>query len=322
LLWEPAKEGNVEWIDTFTLSAEQNPYIQAESDDMDFYMLGMNKEERDIREKGEFVARSGLVFPDFSQNIEQYLIDFGPGDVPKDWAIYASVDHGLNNPTAWLWHAVAPTGEIVTFAEHYQSNMIVSEHAKVVKSREESWGRNPENVERMGDPAMRQRSGITGTSIIQEYALHGVYVNVEGIPHDVMVGIEKMQAYMRRRPKTRWGADRPTWVISKNCPNLIRELKKLRWATYSSDKMAYEMNKQEVVHKKDDHAFDSARYFATTRPDLKPIPEQTDANAPPVTLRYEELLLKMREDPTVEFAEDRASAQDGNVVINDYGGYY
>ena len=322
LLWEPAKEGNVEWIDTFTLSAEQNPYIQAESDDMDFYMLGMNKEERDIREKGEFVARSGLVFPDFSQNIEQYLIDFGPGDVPKDWAIYASVDHGLNNPTAWLWHAVAPTGEIVTFAEHYQSNMIVSEHAKVVKNREESWGRNPENVERMGDPAMRQRSGITGTSIIQEYALHGVYVNVEGIPHDVMVGIEKMQAYMRRRPKTRWGADRPTWVISRNCPNLIRELKKLRWATYSSDKMAYEMNKQEVVHKKDDHAFDSARYFATTRPDLKPIPEQTDANAPPVTLRYEELLLKMREDPTVEFAEDRASAQDGNVVINDYGGYY
>jgi hypothetical protein len=45
-------------------------------------------------------------------------------------------------------------------------------------------------------------------------------------------------------------------------------MKKLRWGSYSSDKMAYDMNKQEVVHKKDDHAFDSARYFATTRPDL------------------------------------------------------
>jgi len=30
----------------------------------------------------------------------------------------------------------------------------------------------------------------------------------------------------------------------------------------------------------------------------------------------------MREDPNVEFAEDKASVQDGNPVINDYGGYY
>jgi len=321
LLWEPALEGKAEEIDTFSLSAEQNPYIQADDDDMNFYMMGMNKEERDIREKGSFVARSGLVFPDFAQNINQYLVDFGPGDVPKDWAVYASVDHGLNNPTAWLWHAVSPTGDIVTFAEHYQSNMIVSEHAQLVKQRELSWGRKPESVERMGDPAMRQRNGVTGTSIIQEYALHGVYVNVEGIPHDVMVGIEKMQAYLRRRNDTRWGPDRPKWVISRNCANFIREMKKLRWSSYSSDKMAYEMNKQEVVHKKDDHAFDSARYFATTRPDLKPVADVKSDAEPPTTLSYEELLLKMREDPNVEFAEDRAY-DDGPTVIAGYGDYY
>jgi hypothetical protein len=168
---------------------------------------------------------------------------------------------------------------------------------------------------------MRQRSGITGTSILQEYALHGVYINVEGIPHDVMVGIEKMQAYFRLRDDTRWGPNRPKWVISRNCPNLIRELKKLRWASYSSDKMAYEMNKQEVVHKKDDHAFDSARYFATTRPDLKPIMDTEGVKDAPTTLSYEELLLKMREDPTVEFAEDKVN-DDGPTVIAGYGDYY
>ena len=261
------------------------------------------------------------MFPDFNQNLERYLVDFGPGDVPNTWAIYASVDHGLNNPTAWLWHAVSPTGDIVTFAEHYQSNMIVSEHAQVVKQRELSWGKKPDDVERMGDPAMRQRNGVTGTSIIQEYALHGVYVNVEGIPHDVMVGIEKMQSYFRLRDDSRWGTNRPKWVISRNCPNLIRELKKLRWASYSSDKMAYEMNKQEVVHKKDDHAFDSARYFATTRPDLKPVMDTDGVKDAPTTLSYEELLLKMREDPTVEFAEDKAY-NDGPTVIAGYGDYY
>ena len=174
----------------------------------------------------------------------------------------------------------------------------------------------------MGDPAMRQRNGVTGTSIIQEYALHRLYVNVEGIPHDVMVGIEKMQAYFRRRNDTRWGPDRPKWVISRNCANFIRELKKLRWGSYASDKMAYDTNKQEVVHKKDDHAFDSARYFATTRPDLKPIEGVEGVKDAPTTLRYEELLLKMREDPSVEFVEDRAMAEDGPTVIGGYGDYY
>ncbi len=96
-------------------------------------------------------------------------------------------------------------------------------------------------------------------------------------------------------------------------------MKKLRWSTYSSDKMAYEMNKQEVVHKKDDHAFDSARYFATTRPDLTPFVESRGSEEPATTLRYEELLLKMREDPNVEFAEDTALHEDGPAVI---GGYY
>ena len=319
LLWEPALEGREKEIATFVLSAEQNPYLQADLEDMNFYTMGMDKEERAIREKGDFVARSGLVFPTFSQNLDQHLVDFNPSDVPKNWAVYASVDHGLNNPTAWLWHAVSPEGDIVTFAEHYQAEMVVSEHAQIVKQRELSWGLKPDSVERMGDPAMRQRNGITGTSIIQEYALHGVYVNVEGIPHDVMIGIEKMQAYMRFRDDTRWGKNRPKWVVGRNCPNLIREMKKLRWATYSSDKMAYSMNKQEVIHKKDDHAADSARYFATTRPDLTPFVESAGSDDPPTTLRYEELLLRMREDPTVEFAEDKAMQDDEVTVI---GGYY
>lgn len=324
LLWEPAKEGKIENIDTFTLSAEQNPYIEADDEDMNFYTIGMNKEERDIREKGEFVARSGLVFPDFNHNLENYLVDFNPSDVPPTWAVYASVDHGLNNPTAWLWHAVSPQGDIVTFSEHYQTNMVVAEHANVVKEREKSWGRKPDDIERMGDPAMRQRNGVTGTSIIQEYALNGVYINVEGIPHDVMIGIEKMQAYFRPRKDSYWGEGRPKWVISRNCPNFIREMKKLRWGSYSSDKMAYEMNKQEVVHKKDDHAFDSARYFATTRPDLKPDSGVSATKDRPTTLSYEEMWLKLREDPSVEFADDRTDAEDGPLWITkiDYGEYY
>src|SRR5690606_28415456 len=98
--------------------------------------------------------------------------------------------------------------------------------------------------------------------------------------------------------------NRPRWVITSNCVNYIRELKKLRWATYSSEKLAYELNKQEKVHKKDDHAFDSGRYFATLMPDLTPLPVPQDPNKAPETISYQEMLARMEADENIEFVDN------------------
>jgi hypothetical protein len=116
---------------------------------------------------------------------------------------------------------------------------------------------------------MHQRTAVTGTSIIQEYARRGIYIITDGVPHEVMIGVEKMQTYLevRRQPN---GTDAPMWQITANCTNFIKEMKKLRWASYDSSRKQYDLNRQEKIHKKDDHAFDSARYFATLMPDLRP----------------------------------------------------
>lgn len=306
LLWEPATDPlnpASALVDTFTLSAEQNPYNEAKVEDYDFYMMGMNAEERAVRESGEFVARSGLVFPGFKQNIDVHVVE--PFIPPKDWEWYQSIDFGLANATAVYWHAVSPEGDIVTFAEHYASGMIVEEHAAVIHAREAAWGKEPGL--RVGDPAGKQRNGVTGTSYLMEYAIRDVNIQVEGIPHEVEIGIEKMQSYFRLRTDNRWsklaGKPAPTWVITSNCPKLIWELKKLRWATAESEKRAYDSNKQEVVHKKDDHGFDSVRYFATVMPNLTPIRLTTEPGAP-VTLGFAELMAKMRDDPNISFRED------------------
>ncbi len=318
LLWEPALNAPDGDIATFQLSAEQNPYIEAEEDDMDFYMMGMDKEEREVREKGSFVARSGLVFPNFSQQSELYIkSQYLP---PKDWEWYMSIDHGWNNPTAIHWHAVAPNGDIVTFAESYKSSTTVAEHAAIIHEREKAWGKECDI--RTGDPALKQTSGITGTSVLQAYAEQGVYIAVEGVPRAVMIGIEKMQEYMRIRPN-----GTPTWTVTENCVNLIRELKKLRWATYSSDKQAYAMNKQEEIHKKDDHAADSMRYFMTLMPDLRPNNgrELTPTEKIPTTIPYTELLARMSADPNVHFIDDEtgdAPQWETHESTDDlYGGY-
>jgi hypothetical protein len=230
-----------------------------------------------------------------------------------------SIDHGWNNPTAILWHAVAPNGEIVTFAEHYAANMTVAEHAAVIHERERAWGKEADV--RTGDPALKQTSGITGTSVLQAYAEQGIYIAVEGVPRAVMIGIEKMQEYMRIRPN-----GTPTWRVTRNCVNLIRELKKLRWQTYSSDKQAYSMNKQEEIHKKDDHAADSMRYFMTLMPDLRPNNgrELTPNEKTPTTIPYMDLLAKMANDPNITFVDDlddRTQWETHESSDEYYGGY-
>lgn len=273
LLWEPGKRDpdDPRSPGCFTLSAAKNPFLKTSEEDFGMYSVGMDEEERAMRFEGQFVARSGLIFPEFHPDMHCVELEryFPFGKIPKDWRIYSSTDHGLNNPTAWLWHAVSPQGDVVTFAEHYKSNMLIEEHAVKVHAMEREFGRAADY--RTGDPAMRQRNAVTGTNILQEYAKHELFIGVEGVPHEVEIGLNIMRSYMKPRATgSFWGHGRPKWVISFVCINLIKELKKLRYASYESQKMAYEKNKQEIVHKKDDHAFDSARYFFTLMPTLAP----------------------------------------------------
>lgn len=302
-IWEPAVEGDekvASYVDTFNFSMAQNPYLQAEH--IDRFFIGASKEEREIREEGTFVAKSGLIFPSFSNSPGMYVLDevFIP---PKNWDWFTSVDFGFNNPTAWLWHAVGPKGQIITFAEHYQRMWTVPEHAAVVHQMEADFGKVPEI--RTGDPAGKQRNGITGTSYITEYADKGIYIGVEGVPHEVSIGIEKMQQYFKFRDDSPWGFGKPYWVINPTCPYFIRELKKLRWASYTSDSLNYASNKQETVHKKDDHAFDSARYFATLQPDLTPVEGSHPTTFSERAISYDEMLSKIAADPNEQWVSEK-----------------
>lgn len=270
-------EGEVRFISAHTLDPANNPYLDADQEAVSELTVAMDQEEKDIREHGKFVAKSGLVFPNFDKATHVLPAPLALYEY-KDWMWYSSTDVGWSNPTAWLWHAVAPDGRIYTFAEHYASKMTVAQHAAVVHERERAWGKVPSI--RTGDPAMKQVTGVVGTSYLIEYARHGLHIGVEGVPHDVAIGVEKMQQYIQVQPKTGWGENTPTWMISPNCVNLIKELKKLRWATYDSTKMSYDRNKKEEIHKKDDHASDSARYFFTLMPDLRPETLQQERQPP------------------------------------------
>jgi len=286
-----------DFIFCIQLRQSDNPYLEANVDDRSLYSFTMDEAERQIREEGAFTAKSGFVFPNFRKSTHVLEAPL-PLSTFRNWAWYSSVDFGWNNPTAWLWHAVAPDGRIYTFAEAYGSKTTTGEWAQMIHEREAGFGKEPEV--RVGDPAGNQHQMNTGTSVIAEYARRGIYIGTERIPKDPMIGIEKMQSYFAIQNKTGWGRNTPTWMISPNCVNLIRELQRMRFASYESDKKAYDTNAKEEVHKKDDHAFDSAKYFATVMPDLRPlIDETTDGN--PIHLTFTEMMEVLQNDSGVAF---------------------
>ena len=246
----------------------ENPYLNHA--ERDSFLSGLSKDERKARVSGKFVQIGGLVYKNFS---EKNIVD--PFSPPKDWLHVAAMDHGLNNPTAWLWAAINKAGDIYIFDEHYEAGKVVSYHAQAVHQKEGTHSRPPDY--RVGDPAIKARDAITGTSIQLEYIEHGVPIVLGD--NNVHAGINRVARLIEggvAQDDQGNNVNIPKLYITRNCVNLIHELYRYRWGTWSTKKMNSDKNKKEDPHKKDDHAADALRYLINSRPEIEDwsVPEQ------------------------------------------------
>lgn len=262
----PAFRSPMMQVTIVEVGMNENPFLSKEAQER--FLMTLDEDERSARSKGTFVSVGGRVFKNFAIGTHTFDHHVDPTELQREgWQIYSSTDHGWSNPSAWLWHAVSPRNQVITFGEIYLSEKTVEELSAMVHAKEAAWGLDSDEIIRTGDPAMHQHSGITGTTIIQEYAKRGLGIYTDSVPKDPSIGIDRMQMYFKIRNN-----GKPNWTISKECPNFITELRKLQFQKYASKKIAYDKNKQEKVHAKDDHAFDSAKYFATFLGELAPEP--------------------------------------------------
>lgn len=256
-IYEPGILGDPS-ISVIEVDMAENPHLAQE--EIDTFLSGLDEDEKLARGKGKFVQMGGLVYKSF--NPEIHVID--PID-PKElmgryYKHYMSLDHGFNNPTSAHWHAVNTDNEVITFDEHYEAGRIVDYHAAVIKSKNQMHGRVPDiNI---CDPALAQKQGVTGTSIQTEYAIRGIGFVLGN--NDVTTGVAKVNQYLAVRED-----GTPSWHITRNCANLIREITRLRWKTWASKKQQSQNNPYDAIHKKDDHACDECRYFFSFMPELK-----------------------------------------------------
>lgn len=230
-----------------------NPHLNP--GEIDVIMSGLSKDEVNARIHGRFIQRGGLIYKNFSEqkNVIDAMIP------PKEWLHFCMMDAGFNNPTCWLWAAVDSEGRMIVYDEHYESGLVVQEHAKFVHAKNQQHGIIPSyNV---GDPSIKNVDPITGTSVQIEYVDNGIPIMLGN--HDVKAGINAVA--------TRIGHEKlpPRLFITRNCLHTLWEIQRYRWATWATKKHNFEKNAKEEPHKKDDHAMDALRYGVASRPLLE-----------------------------------------------------
>ena len=258
-IYEKVQAGEEKEVFIIEVDTDENPHLSEAGKQRVFG--GLSEKDLEYRKKGKFVQLSGLAFPQFKLDVHVMPPWEDERDRLKflyrtrDWSQYASMDHGLKNPTAWNWHVVSPSGIVITYDELYESEWLVNDFARAIKERESEDGRRVPDI-RIGDPAIKQRAAQTGDSIQTAYAMEGIFIALGN--NEQRIGVNKMNSYLKARK----------WFITPNNVNLIRQLQRARWVEYESAKKRYENNPREKLHEYDNHASDGVRYFFSFMPDL------------------------------------------------------
>lgn len=229
------------FVDIFKFKTRENSYLSKGAIDMLTTTLGA--EELSTRLEGEFLSFSGLVYP---------KANFAPVEPRKGMFTFAAMDHGLRNPTAWLWFQADEDGNLFVVAEHYATDMLVSDHARIVREIEGALGLEP--TYRVGDPSIVNRNAVNGQSVQTEYANHGIFIQPGN--NEMGVGINRINEWFNSN----------RLYISDRCTHLKKEIKSYRWDEYTSRKTSTRKDPKARPKKKDDHAMDALRYGVMSRP--------------------------------------------------------
>lgn len=265
-IYELWKEGKRPYTLVLEVNTDDNPHLTERGKEIAFG--DMSDEDREMRKAGGFNEYRGLVYKDFREDlhVREPIIPH-PRDRPQ---IYTSLDTGFRHPAVWLWHAVYPDGRVITFHEISRAEMTVENLAKLVHEYEKTVlrkaGWSQSDIIRVGDPnGMIQTKEHTGTSLITEYAMRGLYIGTN-ITRDVDLGIIRVTQYLQGRTSEGKGL----WQVTSDCPQLIAGMKRYRWDMYGSKKMNHEKAPKPTPKKKDDDEVDSLRYFICLMPELQP----------------------------------------------------
>jgi len=216
------------------MSWEDNPFLDRNE------ILTMEKqlspEALESRKYGRFTDGAGLVFTEFS---DENIIDPLSVSLLTGFDFLISIDPAYVAPTGVVW--VATDGESYYVIDDYSiSHKTVEEHANSVVEKNKQLGIDECTI--LIDSASTQRTLVGSRTVEMQFKDAGLDVNAN-VNKNVIEGIMKMKSLLKDVNGVR------RLFITKNCVNLIRELRGYTWGD----------NERPV--KKNDHCIDALRYI-------------------------------------------------------------
>lgn len=206
---------------------------------------------------GEYGMPGGTFFEEFSESVHVVK----PFVLPNHWQRFRFLDYGLDM-TANYWGAIDTEGHIWVYKELYESNLIISQAAKKIKSLTKEEIRLT-----YAPPDLWNRRQETGKSAADIFREHGVSLTKSS--NDRVAGWlnlkEWLNPYETLDEQTGETVTTAKLKIFSNCTNLIRSLPQLQRDPSDPNDVATEPH--EITH-----APDALRYFCVMRtyPSKKP----------------------------------------------------
>ena len=249
-LHEDAMHGRKD-VTSIALSVLDNPFVpQEEKDRAKAHWAG--KPDERARLYGDFVRRSGLVYPEWTK--AKHIIR--PIPLPRNWKRVACIDPSHTGTTACLWAAVHPNGDLYLYREYYESNQVASEHARNILVRNEGdlidiWLIDP----KLGS----QRNAETFKTVAQLYRDAGIPVRLAHLPEDY--GLSSAREYIAAT--TSPTVPHAKVFVFDNLDNFRWEIEHYVWDFYHSGPL--KGTSKEKPRKRHDHLLNSFQYICGHR---------------------------------------------------------
>ncbi|RLF01248.1 MAG: hypothetical protein DRJ64_10885 [Thermoprotei archaeon] len=234
----------------------------------DDYLDVLNSYTGDLRKRyveASFEVFEGQIFPDFRREIHCIK----PFAIPDEWDKIRGIDHGERNPTAVLWCAVSPIGDLYFYREYEKSERFVDYHAKKVHEM----SGNEKYIATLIDPSTKSVRGATGKKVDlewkEEMKKYEPDFRLKYANNDVNAGIARVHRYLRIFPEKthpitkRIGS--PKIFFFDTLEKTLEEIELYKWKKIMPTS---EDDPDEKPRKKDDHLVDVMRYIVMSRPDI------------------------------------------------------
>ena len=251
-LYEEMNAGRTD-IAFVKLSVLDNPYVPSEEKTKLVSKWGGHFEES-ARLYGDFIQRSGLVYNDWKASV--HMVD--PVKIPRDWRRIVSIDPAATGTTAAVWCAVEPgNNNLHLYREYYESNRIVSDHAKSILLVN---GSDPIDMWLLDSKWASQRNNETHRTGLQLYRESGIPCRPSPVDEDYGLNASREYVAATLEPSP----THPKLFVHKTLKHFKFEVEHYSWDVFGKGERKGEG--KDKPRKKNDHLINAWQYICALHP--------------------------------------------------------